>query len=101
MVIASGPGGGFDLWGRAVARHIGRHLPGKPNVVSQNMPGAGGFVAANYIYNVAPKDGTAMTIVPARPLLGPIMGATGARFDATRFTWVGTPRRRRRSASRI
>jgi tripartite-type tricarboxylate transporter receptor subunit TctC len=91
MTIASGAGGGFDLWGRMVARHIGRHLPGRPNVVPQNMPGAGGFVAANYIYNVAPKDGTAMAIMPAGTPLGPLMGATGARFDATRFTWVGTP----------
>ena len=91
MIIASGPGGGFDLWGRMVARHIGRHLPGRPNVVPQNMPGAGGFVAANHLYNVAPKDGTAMAIMPAGTPLGPIMGASGARFDATRFTWVGTP----------
>jgi tripartite-type tricarboxylate transporter receptor subunit TctC len=91
MLIASGPGGGFDLWGRMVARHIGKHLPGKPNVVPQNMPGAGGFVAANYLYNVAPKDGTAMAIMPAGTPLGPIMGASGARFDATRFNWVGTP----------
>ena len=91
MIIASGPGGGFDLWGRMVARHIGRHLPGRPNVVPQNMPGAGGFVAANHLYNVAPKDGTAMAIMPAGTPLGPIMGASGARFDATRFNWVGTP----------
>lgn len=91
MIIASGAGGGFDLWGRMVARHIGKYLPGRPNVVPQNMPGAGGFVAANYLYNVAPKDGTAMAIMPAGTPLGPIMGASGARFDATRFTWVGTP----------
>jgi tripartite-type tricarboxylate transporter receptor subunit TctC len=91
MIIASGPGGGFDLWGRMVARHIGRHLPGRPNVVPQNMPGAGGFVAANHLYNVAPRDGTAMAIMPAGTPLGPIMGASGARFDATRFTWIGTP----------
>src|SRR5262249_2188698 len=91
MVIASGPGGGFDLWGRTVARHIGRHLPGKPSVVPQNMPGAGGFVAANNIYSVAPKDGSPMAIVPAGTLLAPLMGAPGARFDTQRFNWVGTP----------
>jgi len=91
MIIASGPGGGFDLWGRTVARHIGRSLPGKPNVVPQNMPGAGGFVAANNIYNVAAKDGSAMAIVPGSTPLGPLTGAPGARFDATQFTWVGTP----------
>ncbi len=91
MVIASGAGGGFDLWGRTVARHLGRHLPGSPNVVPQNMPGAGGFVAANYLYNVAPKDGTALGIIAAGTAFGPVIGASGARFDATRFTWVGTP----------
>ena len=91
MIIASGPGGGFDLWGRTVARHIGKHLPGKPNVVPQNMPGAGGFVAANNIFNVAAKDGSAMAIIPAGTLLAPLMGTTGARFDTTRLTWVGTP----------
>jgi tripartite-type tricarboxylate transporter receptor subunit TctC len=91
MVIASGPGGGFDLWGRTVARHIGRHLPGKPTAVAQNMPGAGGFVAANNIYSVAPRDGSAMAIVPAGTLLAPLMGTPGARFDTPRFTFVGTP----------
>ena len=59
LIIASGPGSGFDAWGRAVAHNIGRHLPGNPTVVPQNMPGAGGLTAANYIYNIAPKDGTA------------------------------------------
>ena len=56
MIIAAGAGdGGLNVWGRIVARHIGRNLPGNPTVVAQNMPGAGGFVAANHIYNVAPK----------------------------------------------
>src|SRR5262245_24129128 len=63
MVIGFGPGGGYDQWGRVVARHIGRHLPGKPNVVPQNMPGGGSFNAANHIFNVAPKDGSVMAIV--------------------------------------
>ena len=60
MIIGFGPGGGYDLWGRTVARHIGRHLPGHPNVVPQNMPGAGSYVAASHIFNVAPRDGTAL-----------------------------------------
>ena len=63
MVIGFGPGGGYDQWGRAVARHIGKHLPGNPTVVPQNMPGGGSFLAANHIYNVAPKDGTVMGII--------------------------------------
>jgi tripartite-type tricarboxylate transporter receptor subunit TctC len=91
MLIGFGPGGGYDLWGRVVARHIGKHLPGNPSVVPQNMPGAGSFVAANNIYNLAPKDGSVMGIIARDAALGPITGATGARFDPTRITWVGTP----------
>jgi hypothetical protein len=91
MIIASGTGGGYDLWGRLVARHLGKHLPGKPTVVAQNMPAAGGIVAANHIYNVAPKDGTAMGLITGGAVLGPITGAAGARFDPTRITWLGSP----------
>ncbi len=91
MIIGFGPGGGYDLWGRVVARHIGKHLPGNPNVVPQNMPGAGSYNAANNIYNIAPKDGTVMGIIARDAALGPITGASGARFDPTKFTWLGTP----------
>ena len=91
MVIGFGPGGGYDLWGRVVARHIGKHLPGNPSVVPQNMPGAGSYNAANHIYNIAPKDGTVMGIIARDAALGPITGATGARFDPTKLTWLGTP----------
>jgi tripartite-type tricarboxylate transporter receptor subunit TctC len=91
MIIGFGPGGGYDLWGRTVARHIGKHLPGKPNVVPQNMPGAGSYVAASHIYNAAPKDGTVMGIIARDAALGPLTGAPGARFDATKFSWLGSP----------
>src|SRR3954471_23573884 len=62
LYIGSGPGGGYDLFGRLVARHIGRHLLGNPTVTPQNMPGAGSILATNYIYNVAPKDGLSLAI---------------------------------------
>ena len=91
MIIGSGSGGGFDLWGRVVARHIGKHLLGRPTVVPQNMPGAGSFNAANYIYNIAPKDGTVMGFISGAAVLGPLTGAPGARFDPTRITWLGSP----------
>jgi tripartite-type tricarboxylate transporter receptor subunit TctC len=93
MIIGFGPGGGYDLWGRTVARHIGRHLPGRPNVVPHNMPGAGSFVATSHIYNAAPKDGTVLGIIARDAALGPLTGATGARFDATRLSWIGSPTR--------
>ena len=60
IIIAFGAGGGYDQYGRLFARHIGRHIPGNPTVVPSNMPGANGIVAANYLYNTAPKDGTAL-----------------------------------------
>ncbi len=91
MIIGFGPGGGYDLWGRTVGRAIGRHLPGNPNVVPQNMPGAGSYVAASYIYNIAPKDGSVLGIIARDAALGPISGAAGARFDPVRLSWIGTP----------
>jgi tripartite-type tricarboxylate transporter receptor subunit TctC len=91
MVIGFGAGGGYDLWARIVARHIGRHLPGKPNVIAQNLEGAGSFRAANYIYTVAPKDGTVMGLIARDAPLGPLTGAPGAQFDATKLSWLGTP----------
>jgi tripartite-type tricarboxylate transporter receptor subunit TctC len=89
MIIGFGPGGGFDLWARLVSRHIGKYLPGNPNVVAQNMPGAGSFNATNYIYNIAPKDGTVMGMIASAAALGPITGVSGARFDPTKITWLG------------
>src|SRR5262245_31800366 len=91
VIIPGAPSGaGNDLWGRLVARHIGKHLPGRPMVVPQNIPGAGGLNAANYIYNIAPKDGTALGIVPSSLPLGPLVGLAGARFDALKFGWIGS-----------
>jgi tripartite-type tricarboxylate transporter receptor subunit TctC len=91
MIIGFGPGGGYDAWGRVVARHLGKNLPGTPNVVPQNMPGGGSFNAANHIYAVAPKDGTVLGIIARDAALGPLTGAPGARFDPLKITWLGTP----------
>src|SRR5437773_12406659 len=78
MIIGFATGGINDLWGRVVARHIGKHLSGKPTVVPQNMPGAGSLNAANHIYNVATKDGTVMGIIQGLTALDPIIGTSGA-----------------------
>src|ERR1700732_4802270 len=91
LIIGFGPGGGYDLWARIVARHIGRHLPGSPTVTPQNMEGAGSYRAANFIYNVAPKDGTTFALISRDAPLGPLTGAPGAQFDATKLSWLGTP----------
>ena len=91
MIIGVSAGGGYDLWGRVVARHIVKHLPGKPSPVPQNMPGAGSMTALNYLYNVAPKDGTVMGIVARDAPLAALQGTEGTRFDATKLSWIGTP----------
>src|SRR6188472_3606625 len=62
LLIGFGPGGGYDSYARVLARHLGRHIPGQPNIVPQNMPGAGGLAAANFLYNVAPPDGLTLGI---------------------------------------
>lgn len=93
LIIGFGTGGGYDLWGRTVARHIAKHLPGKPTVVPQNMPGAGSYVAASHLYAAAPKDGTAFGIIARDAALGPLSNAPGARFDPTKLSWLGSPTR--------
>ena len=87
------PGGGFDLYVRLMARHIGAHFPGKPTVVAQNRPGGGGLVLANYLYNVAPKDGTQVGMIPAYVLLEERFKNPQAKFDPDKFIWVGNMNR--------
>jgi tripartite-type tricarboxylate transporter receptor subunit TctC len=90
IVIWAAAGGEYDIHGKIVSRHIGKHIPGNPNVIATQMTGGGGLVAANHIYNVAPKDGTAMgMMVSSLPFLQAIE-LPGVKFDAARFNWVGT-----------
>src|SRR6202163_2415198 len=91
LVVGNGPGGGFDFLGRLLARHIGRSVPGNPSVIVQNMPGAGSLVAANYLYNLAPKDGTTFGLIARNmPLLGLLGNNANVRFDPHKFTWLGS-----------
>jgi len=89
LYIGYTPGGSYDLYGRLVAQHLGRHLPGKPNVVPNNMPGAGSLTAANYVYEVAPKDGTALALVSETAAMEQALGNPAVKYDATKFTWIG------------
>jgi tripartite-type tricarboxylate transporter receptor subunit TctC len=91
LIIGFGPGGGYDIWGRLIASHIGQHIPGNPAVVAQNMPGGGSYRAASYIYIQAPKDGSTFASIARDAALGPLTGQPGALFDATKFSWIGTP----------
>ena len=88
LAIATPPGGGYDLYGRLVGRFLGAYLPGNPTVVPQNMPGAGSLIAANWLYNVAPRDGTAIGIMPSATAFENLLGNASARFDARRFNWL-------------
>lgn len=93
--IGSEAGGGYDLYGRLVARHIGSHIPGHPAVVAKNMPGAGSLKVANFIYNQAPKDGTEIGAPQNGVAFEKIFhtlskNGENALFDATRFTWLGS-----------
>jgi tripartite-type tricarboxylate transporter receptor subunit TctC len=89
MVIGFGPGASNDFYGRLVARHLGKHIPGTPTIVPQNMPGAGSFKAANYLFHVAPKDGTAIGIVTQTLATEEALGASGIKFKSAEFTWLG------------
>jgi tripartite-type tricarboxylate transporter receptor subunit TctC len=91
--IGSAGGGGYDFYARIVGRHLTRHVPGKPNFVMFNMPGAGGVVVANHLYNIAAKDGSEIGMVArgaaTQPLLDP--KDRGPKYEATKFNWIGTP----------
>ena len=91
LVVSVPPGGGYDVLSRAVGRHIGRHLPGTPTIVVQNMPGAGGVVATNYLANVAAKDGSVLACVSNNTPFEPLFGNKEARYDATKLNWIGSP----------
>jgi tripartite-type tricarboxylate transporter receptor subunit TctC len=90
VLIGYSPGGSYDSAGRVLARHMGRHIPGNPSLVPQNMPGAGTLNLVNYLYNVAPKDGTAFGIFARGMAMEPLIGGTNAKFDATKLTWIGS-----------
>lgn len=83
-------GGGYDLYARVLARHIGRHIPGNPTVVVKNMEGAGSLRLANWLYRIAPKDGSAIGIIGRGTGFDPMMGQQAAQFDGTKFTWIGS-----------
>jgi tripartite-type tricarboxylate transporter receptor subunit TctC len=91
MVVSSSAGGGYDTLSRAVAKYLGRHIPGNPSVIVRNMPGAGGILAMNYLANVAPRDGLTVGQVQNNTPFEPLFGTKEATYDATKMTWLGTP----------
>ena len=91
IILSSAPGGGYDAVARTLATYLPRYIPGNPTVVVKNMAGAGGIVAANFLYNVAPKDGLTIGGLQNNVPFEPLFGTKEANFDATKFHWLGTP----------
>lgn len=92
ILISSTPGGGYDQFGRLVARHLPNHLPGNPVIIPQNMPGAGGMVAANYLYNVSPKDGSTIGLIDRGVPTAELLYGKDSKvlFDVTKFNWIAS-----------
>ncbi len=90
FVAGASPGGSYDVGARLIARHLGRHIPGKPGVIVQNMPGAGSMAAANHLYNVSARDGSVIGIFGRGLYLDALFGASAVRFDPRRFGWIGS-----------
>lgn len=83
------PGGSYDFYSRLVARHMSRHLAGQPPIVIQSMPGAGGLTAANYLYRIAPRDGTAIGMLSQTAVIDEALGAPGVQYKSAEFNWIG------------
>jgi tripartite-type tricarboxylate transporter receptor subunit TctC len=90
LYIGYSAGGGYDIYARALARYMGRFIPGNPTIVPKNMPGAGSLVLANWLYNVASKDGSAFGMIGRGTAFDPLLGSTKAQFDAAKFNWIGS-----------
>ena len=91
IVVGSTAGGDYDVWARLLARHMSRHIPGNPNIIVENMPGAGTLVATNHVFNVAPRDGTVIGM-PSRSMpAAAVMKVANVRFDPVKFNWIGSP----------
>jgi tripartite-type tricarboxylate transporter receptor subunit TctC len=89
VTIGYTAGGSYDLYGRTIARHLGKHIPGQPTVIAQNMPGAGSLKAANYLYEVAPKDGTVLGVIVESAALEQALDNPAVQYDAAKFNYIG------------
>jgi len=90
VIVGSGAGGGYDLQARLMARHLGKHIPGNPTFIVQNMPGAGSLAAANHIANTAPADGSTIALLQRGMLLVRLINPTGVRFEIDKLNWIGS-----------
>ncbi len=93
LIVGTDPGGGYDTYSRAIARHISRYIPGSPSIVVENMPGAAHMISANYIYKIAKPDGLTIGNFTGALLLGQMLGRPGIEYDARKFEYIGAPSR--------
>jgi tripartite-type tricarboxylate transporter receptor subunit TctC len=91
IIVGFAPGGGFDTYARIIARHMGRHIPGNPTVIVENMTGAGSLIATNYVYKVAKPDGLTIGSISGSLILAQLLEQPGIEFDARKFEWLGMP----------
>jgi tripartite-type tricarboxylate transporter receptor subunit TctC len=91
IVVGFPPGGIIDLWARFIAQYMGRHIPGTPDLIVQNMPGAGSMIAANHLYNVAKPDGLTLGMISTAIYFDQLAGRKEVQFDWAKFTWIGSP----------
>src|SRR5438105_2270467 len=90
LIIGYSVGGGYDLYGRLLARHMGKYIPGRPTIVPQNLTGAGSLRAASFLYSAAAKDGSVFGTFGRTIATNPLLMPGGASFDATKMTWLGS-----------
>lgn len=90
LYIGYSAGGGYDVYARMLSRYLGKHIPGNPEIVPNNMPGAGSLRLANWLYNVAPKDGSVLGAVSRGSAFEPLLVGKGTQFDASKFNWIGS-----------
>ncbi len=89
LYVGTSPGGGYDLYGRLIARNMGQHMPGKPSMIVKNMPGAGHLKMTNWVFNAAPRNGTVLAVAPQAIAIEQAMKSEGIQYDARKFTWIG------------
>src|SRR5438093_4870607 len=93
IIVGFSAGGGYDTYSRVIARHLGRHIPGKPTVIVENMPGAGSLIAANHLYKVARPDGLTVGNFAGGLVLAQVLGQQGIELNARKLVWLGVPPR--------
>jgi tripartite-type tricarboxylate transporter receptor subunit TctC len=91
IVVGSSAGGGFDVYGRMVGRHLAKHIPGDPTIIVENRPGAGSLIAANSVYQTAPRDGTVIVHFIGAQIIQQLLGNPEVQFDARQYNWLGAP----------